>query len=128
MFINYTVYVHILNINMKNDKDNIDEFNILRKIQNNPEVSQRELARDLGFSLGKINYCLLALKNKGLIKIDNFKKNKNKLNYFYILTPKGLVEKTNLTLKFMKLKMQEFDELQNELKKEKKFYQNRDLK
>tara|TARA_Y100000590_G_scaffold359718_1_gene415665 strand:- start:108 stop:449 length:342 start_codon:yes stop_codon:yes gene_type:complete len=113
---------------MKNDKDNIDEFNILRKIQNNPEVSQRELARDLGFSLGKINYCLLALKNKGLIKIDNFKKNKNKLNYFYILTPKGLVEKTNLTLKFMKLKMQEFDELQNELKKEKKFYQNRDLK
>ena len=128
MFINYTVYVHILNINMKNDKDNIDEFNILRKIQNNPEVSQRELARDLGFSLGKINYCLLALKNKDLKKIDNFKKNKNKLNYFYILTPKGLVEKTNLTLKFMKLKMQEFDELQNELKKEKKFYQNRDLK
>ena len=113
---------------MKNDKDNIDEFNILRKIQNNPEVSQRELARDLGFSLGKINYCLLALKNKGLIKIDNFKKNKNKLNYFYILTPKGLVEKTNLTLKFMKLKMQEFDELQNELKKEKNLYQNRDIK
>ena len=82
----------------KNIKDNIDHLNILRKINNNPEVSQRELAKELGFSLGKINYCLLALKSKGLIKINNFKKSKNKLNYLYIITPKGFVQKTNLII------------------------------
>ena len=102
---------------MKQNKDNIDDLNILRKIQSKPEASQRELAKELGFSLGKINYCLNALKSKGLIKIDNFKKNDNKLNYIYILTPKGIVEKTNLTIRFMKLKMREYDELQKELNK-----------
>jgi len=104
---------------MKENKDNIDHLNILRKIQNNPEVSQRELAKQLGFSLGKINYCLLALKSKGLIKINNFKKSKNKLNYLYIITPKGFVQKTNLTIKFMKQKMHEYDELLKELENEK---------
>tara|TARA_B100001105_G_scaffold194014_1_gene157991 strand:+ start:188 stop:418 length:231 start_codon:yes stop_codon:yes gene_type:complete len=68
--------------------DNQDHFNVLRKVKNKPKSSQRELAQDLGFSLGKLNYCLKALKNKGLIKIKNFKKNPNKLNYIYILTPK----------------------------------------
>ena len=104
---------------MKDNKDSIDDLNILRKIQNNPEVSQRELAKQLGFSLGKINYCLLALKNKGLIKINNFAKSKNKLNYFYIITPKGFVQKTNLTIKFMKQKMREYDELLKEYENEK---------
>ena len=102
---------------MKQNKDNIDDLNILRKIQSKPEASQRELAKELGFSLGKINYCLNALKSKGLIKINNFKKNDNKLNYIYMLTPKGIVEKTNLTIRFMKLKMREYDELQKELNK-----------
>ena len=60
---------------MKNNDNNSDQLNILRKIQNNPKISQRKLAKELGFSLGKINYCLLALKSKGLIKINNFKKN-----------------------------------------------------
>ena len=105
---------------MPKNKDNIDDLNIMRKIQNRPELSQRQLAQELGFSLGKINYCLNALKIKGLIKISNFKKNNNKLNYFYILTPKGFIKKTNLTLKFMKLKMNEYDELQKELLKERK--------
>ena len=82
----------------KQNSDNIDHFNVLRKIQNNPEVSQRELAKDLGFSLGKINYCLLALKAKGLIKINNFRKNPNKINYFYFLTSKGILKKTRLTI------------------------------
>ena len=104
---------------MKENKDNIDHLNILIKIQNNPEVSQRELAKQLGFSLGKINYCLLALKATGLIKINNFKESKNKLNYLYIITPKGFVQKTNLTIKFMKQKMQEYDELLKELENEK---------
>ena len=104
---------------MPKNKDNIDDLNIMRKIQKKPEFSQRQLAKELGFSLGKINYCLSALKFKGLIKISNFKKNNNKLHYFYILTPKGFIKKTNLTLKFMKLKMSEYDELQKELLKEK---------
>ena len=97
-------------------KDNPDHFNILRKIQKKPESSQRELAEELGFSLGKLNYCLRALKSKGLIKISNFKKNPNKLNYIYILTPKGISKKTKLTLNFMKLKMKEYDELKKEIK------------
>ena len=97
-------------------KENPDHFNILRKIQKKPESSQRELAEELGFSLGKLNYCLKALKSKGLIKISNFKKNPNKLNYIYILTPKGISIKTKLTLNFMKLKMKEYDELKKEMR------------
>tara|TARA_B110000438_G_scaffold103245_1_gene102070 strand:- start:466 stop:765 length:300 start_codon:yes stop_codon:yes gene_type:complete len=95
--------------------DNLDHLNLLRKIQKKPASSQRELAKELGFSLGKLNYCLRAIKVKGLIKIQNFKKNINKINYIYVLTPKGIVEKTELTLNFMKLKMREYDELKKEI-------------
>ena len=98
-------------------KDNQDHFNVLRKIQNKPDYSQRELAEELGFSLGKLNYCLKALKVKGLIKIANFKKNPNKVNYVYMLTPKGIAEKTKLTINLMKLKMKEYDELKKEVNK-----------
>ena len=98
-------------------KDNQDHFNVLRKIQNKPESSQRELADELGFSLGKLNYFLKSLKNKGLIKIRNFTKNPKKINYIYVLTPKGILEKTKLTINFMKRKMEEYDELKKELKK-----------
>jgi len=98
-------------------KDNQDHFELLRKIEKKPNSTQRELAKELGFSLGKLNYCLKALKRKGLIKINNFKKNPNKLNYLYVLTPKGIGEKTKLTINFMKRKMKEYDELKAELKK-----------
>ena len=98
-------------------KDNQDYLNLLRKIKNKPESTQRELAEELGFSLGKLNYCLNALKNKGLIKISNFKKNPEKFNYIYVLTPKGISEKTKLTINFMKRKMKEYDDLKKELKK-----------
>ena len=94
-----------------------DHFDVLRRIQKKPESTQRELAEELGFSLGKLNYCLKALQSKGLIKIENFKKNPNKLNYFYVLTPKGISEKTKLTLNYMKRKMKEYDELKKELKR-----------
>ena len=97
---------------MKNDQDH---FEVLRIINKKPKSSQRELAEDLGFSLGKLNYCIKALQYKGLIKIRNFKKNPNKLNYIYVLTPKGISEKTKLTLNFMKRKMREYDELKKEL-------------
>lgn len=96
-------------------KNNQDHFNILRSIQKKPNSSQRELAIELGFSLGKLNYCLKALKRKGFVKIENFKNNPNKINYFYVLTPAGIATKTKLTLNFMKRKMKEYDELKKEL-------------
>ena len=93
-----------------------DHFNILREIKKKPTSSQRQLAKSLGFSLGKLNYCIKALQNKGLVKIQNFKKQKNKVEYIrYILTPKGLSLRTKLTLDFMKRKMKEYDELKKEL-------------
>ena len=102
--------------------NNQDEFNVLRKIKQNPSLSQRKMAKELGFSLGKLNYCLKALKSKGLVKINNFKKQKNKLKYVqYVLTPKGISERTRLTINFMKKKMDEYDQLKKELK-EKQFY------
>jgi EPS-associated MarR family transcriptional regulator len=94
---------------------NQDYFNILREIDKKPGSTQRELANEAGFSLGKLNYCLNQLKEKGLIKAENFRKNKNKINYIYILTPKGIAEKTKLTISFMKRKMKEYDELKKEL-------------
>ena len=96
-------------------KNNQDHFEVLRKINKNPNFTQRELAEELGFSLGKLNYCLKALKGKGLVKIENFTKNPNKINYIYVLTPKGISEKTKLTVNFMKRKMKEYDELKREL-------------
>jgi len=95
--------------------DNLDHFELLRKIKSKPNSSQRELASDLGFSLGKLNYCLKALKEKGFIKIKNFQKNPNKIRYVYILTPKGISEKTKLTVNFMKRKIKEYDELKKEI-------------
>jgi EPS-associated MarR family transcriptional regulator len=98
--------------------DNQDHFEILRKINRKPEATQRELAYELGFSLGKLNYCLKELQKKGLIKIQNFKKNPNKLNYLYVITPKGISEKTKLTINFMKRKMVEYDELKKEIEEQ----------
>ena len=98
-------------------KDNSDHFDVLRKIQKKPKSTQRELASSLGFSLGKLNYCLQALKAKGLVKVKNFKKNPNKLNYIHVLTPKGISEKGKLTINFMKRKIAEYDELKKEIKK-----------
>ena len=101
---------------MKNNKQNQDHLEILRKIQDNPSSTQRKLADKLGFSVGKLNYCLLELKKKGLIKIKNFRKNPKKINYMYILTPRGISEKTKLTINFMKRRMKEYDELKKEMK------------
>ena len=101
-----------MNKSIKNNQDHLD---LLRKIKNKPESSQRELAGELDFSLGKLNYCLKALKSKGLIKINNFKRNPNKLNYIYVLTPKGVTAKTKLTINFMRRKMKEYDELKKEI-------------
>ena len=101
-------------------KDDQDFFNVLRQVQNKPKSSQRDLANDLGFSLGKINYCLRELKKKGIIKIENFSKSKKKINYVYLLTPQGISQKMKLTVNFMKRKMKEYEELQKEHQIDKK--------
>ena len=103
---------------MNKKTNNQDHFNVMRKIEKQPKTSQRDLAEQLGFSLGKLNYCLKALQQKGLIKIKNFQRHTNKLNYIYIITPKGIAEKTKLTVNFMKRKMKEYEELKEELDKE----------
>ena len=99
---------------------NKDYLEVLRNIENNPKKSQRALAKDLGFSLGKFNYVLNALKKKGLIKFKNFKKNPNKLNYIYFLTPKGFTEKTKLTLRYLDRMAKEYESLKKELEEIKK--------
>lgn len=100
-------------------KEQEDHFELLRRIKKTPELSQRELAEKLGFSLGKLNYCLKSLKKKGLVKLKNFQKKTNKINYLrYVITPKGISERTKLTINFMKKKMNEYDELKKELKKD----------
>ena len=101
---------------MKN-KDEL--LKILREIEKNPNISQRELAANVNFSLGKLNYCLSALKIKGLIKMKNFQNNKKKIRYIYILTPKGLAKKTSMAINFLKRKMKEYDEIKREIENHK---------
>ena len=94
---------------------NQDHLNVLREIDKSNKPTQRELADKLGFSLGKLNYCLKALNKKGFIKISNFMKRSNKLKKIYILTPRGISHRAKLTINFMKLKMKEYDSLKKEL-------------
>lgn len=91
------------------------QFQVLRLLQNNPKMTQRQLAGELRVSLGKTNYCLTALIDKGLLKVQNFRGNQNKLAYAYLLTPKGVAEKTVLTARFLKRKVQEYERLQVEI-------------
>ena len=100
---------------MNNIKNTEEQFKILRKIDKKPNLTQRELAEELGFSLGKLNYCLRALKHKGLIKIKNVYKNPKKIHYLYLLTPQGINTKMKLTINLMKRKMREYDELKSEI-------------
>ena len=90
-------------------------FRVLRQLEANPHLSQRELSKSLGVSLGGVNYCLNALISKGSIKILNFKNNQNKWVYAYLLTPQGIAEKTALTGAFLKRKMQEYQQLKEEI-------------
>jgi len=86
-------------------------YKLLKLLERDPEMSQRDLASSLGISLGKTNYCLQALTEKGWVKVQNFKRNPNKRKYIYILTPKGIEEKANVTRHFLKRKLAEYDEL-----------------
>ncbi len=91
------------------------QFRVLRLLESNPHLTQRELSKSLGVSLGGVNYCLNALVAKGLVKIENFKNNKNKWAYAYLLTPQGIAEKTALTGAFLKQKMWEYKQLKEEI-------------
>ena len=90
-------------------------YKILKILEANPEISQRDLARELDISLGRANFCLKALIKVGLLKATNFRNSHNKLAYMYLLTPKGLEEKSVITARFLKLKMQEHANLQAEI-------------
>ncbi|MGP1680664.1 MAG: MarR family EPS-associated transcriptional regulator [Burkholderiales bacterium] len=88
---------------------------LLRLLEARPELSQRDVARELGTSLGKTNYCLNALIDKGWVKARNFRNNKNKLGYAYLLTPRGIESKAAITLDFLRRKMDEYEELKHEI-------------
>ena len=95
-------------------------YRLLKHIEKNPEQSQRELAKTVGISLGKTNFCLRALVDVGLVKVENFAKSKNKLNYAYILTPKGISEKAAVTMRFLSSKQKQYRELEKEIEALKK--------
>lgn len=90
-------------------------FRIMRILQDNPDLTQRELADKLGMSVGGLNYCLNALIDKGFVKMGNFQKSKNKFKYVYLLTPQGIAEKVALTSRFLKRKMEEYEALKAEI-------------
>ena len=99
-------------------KKNLQEdayFQIIRLMETNPQITQRELADKLGISLGKVNYCVNALMAKGWIKLQNFSANPRKIGYFYLLTPEGVKEKTVLTAKFLSRKMKEYEQIKVEI-------------
>jgi MarR family transcriptional regulator, temperature-dependent positive regulator of motility len=96
------------------DKEDL-RFRVLKLIEQNPELNQRELAQALGVSLGKTNYVLKALVGKGMVKLENFNKSQNKLGYAYLLTPMGITEKSKLTMAFLKRKTQEYELLKAEV-------------
>ena len=90
-------------------------FRVMRLLQDNPDLTQRELAEQLGISVGGLNYCLKALMEKGLVKMKNFADSKNKFGYVYVLTPSGLAEKAAITQRFLQRKMQEYQALKAEI-------------
>ena len=93
------------------------ELEILRNLEENPNLTQRQMAKEIGMSLGKTNYLIKALLNKGLLMINNFKTSDNKLRYLYILTPKGLEVRRKLTVLFLQRKSEEFDKLKKEMER-----------
>jgi len=95
--------------------DDDTHYRLLRLLEANPELSQRDLARELGTSLGKINYCLNALIEKGWVKARNFRNSRNKLAYAYLLTPRGIEQKAKITVRFLRRKIAEYETLETEI-------------
>jgi EPS-associated MarR family transcriptional regulator len=91
-------------------------LDLLRKLELKPHYTQRELSREMGVSLGKVNYCMKKLTEKGWVKLTNFSRSSNKFGYAYLLTPSGIEEKSRLTFSFLKIKLEEFDILKDEIR------------
>ncbi len=91
-------------------------YKILKILEANPEISQRDLARELDISLGRVNFCLKALIEKGLLKATNFRNSKNKMAYMYLLTPNGIEQKSAITAQFLKIKLQDYANLEAEIR------------
>ena len=94
-----------------------NKYQLLKSLEQDANLTQRQLSKELGISLGKVNYSLQSLIQKGFVKIDNFKNSKHKIQYSYLLTPTGIEEKTKLTIEFLKTKTQEYEELKKEVEK-----------
>ena len=90
-------------------------YQVLKILEQNPQISQRELAKEMGVSLGKVNYCLKALMQKGLVKAGNFKNSRNKIAYFYVLTPRGIETKAKISARFLQRKLEEYEALRVEI-------------
>ena len=90
-------------------------YHVLKLIEKNPSITQRELAKELGVSVGKANYCMKALIDKGWVKANNFKNSNNKLAYIYKLTPSGIDQKARISINFLKRKMNDYEELKQEI-------------
>ena len=90
-------------------------YRILRELERDPQLSQRDLAQSLGVSVGKTNYCLRALVDRGFVKVENFRRSGNKLAYAYQLTPRGIADKARMTRLFLKIKQREYESLQSEI-------------
>ena len=97
------------------NQTNDTHLKVLRSIEENPEITQRELAQKLGVSLGKVNYCLKALIDRGWIKANNFKRSNNKASYAYLLTPRGIEEKAKITVRFLKQRIRDYEQIKREI-------------
>jgi len=95
--------------------DDSTSYGLLKTLENDPSLSQRDLAKRLGISLGKVNFCLNALVEKGCLKVKNFRNSDNKLAYAYLLTPRGVEEKARITVHFLKYKVREYERLRSEI-------------
>lgn len=124
--INKAVYNYYVQQNGRVSKKQ-NKFQILKSLELDSSPTQRQLSNDLGVSLGKINYCLKSLIEKGFIKVNNFRNSSNKIQYSYLLTPKGVEEKARLTLDFIRIKTQEYDTLKQEIESLKQEAKNMDL-
>jgi len=112
------LYFHLFFLHLMNKQD--IHLDLLRRLESNPEYTQRKLSQELGVSLGKVNYCMKKLTEKGWVKLTNFSRNPNKGNYAYLLTSRGIEEKGRLTFEFLKIKMEEYEMLKEEISKLKK--------
>ncbi len=95
--------------------DDFTNYGLLKTLEDNPSLSQRDLAKRLGISLGKVNFCLNALVEKGCLKVNNFRNSENKLAYAYVLTPRGIEERARMTVHFLRRKVHEYEQLRAEI-------------